>query len=69
MRFKVYLPGDTRIVDKFALFPIESWVIDKSGKHIIEKRWMERVTILQTFKGELRGWYNTYFIDKLENTI
>ena len=54
---RIYLPttGETRIVRKFALFPI---AINA------EIRWLEMVTIYQSYNTRHKGWNNDYFETK-----
>lgn len=58
MRWKVPRSGDTRIITRFAYFPIEA-----GG----EKRWLEVVRIKQRcWIGRLSDkvyWYNQEFVD------
>ena len=55
VEFKPY-HGQQRVITKFAILPIET----EEG----EVRWLEKVTINQTYKIDPVGhWVNDYFID------
>jgi hypothetical protein len=54
MKIRLPFSQDTRIITRFALFPIR---IQN------EIRWLEKVTIKQEYRPDLRmfGWYNDSF--------
>lgn len=54
MRWKLAKNGDSRIVEKFLIFPIEI-----KG----EVRWLERAKIMQFYHDYYDKWLNDYFID------
>ena len=56
MRWREPDSGETRKVERFVLFPIRA----RSGEWV----WLERVTILQEYRGRTQGWINVGFMEK-----
>jgi len=59
MKWKTNTVGDTRVITKFAFFPISCRLKHKQNK--TEKRWLEFVTIEQMWLCGI--WNDIYFID------
>lgn len=55
--------GDTRVVRKFALFPIS---IRSEDGAIIEIRWLEICYIWQRYDAFYGRWKQSHFVDRVE---